>query len=102
MREALVILLVIAIILVLTAVRYRKQIAAAIRIWQSLKSMKQQMSKQMNQRRGESDQEIDGATGPLVNCAKCGTWVPEQRAIKLRGGMTYCSAACLEKTGSAR
>ena len=102
MREALVILLVLAIILVLTAVRYRKQIAAAIRIWQSLKSMKQQMNKQMDQRRGQSDQEIDASAGPLVNCAKCGTWVPEQRAIKLKGGTTYCSAACLETTASVR
>ena len=102
MREALVILLVLGIILVLTAVRYRKQIGAAIRIWQSLKSMKQQMSKQMNQRGDQGGPEIDAAAGPLVNCAKCGTWVPEQRAIKLRGGMTYCSAACLETTGSVR
>jgi len=91
MKEAFFILLVLAVILVLTAIRYRNQIAAVLRIWRSLKTMKQQMS----QKSAEVENK-DKFAGPLVNCAKCGTWVPEQKAIKLRGATVYCSTACLE------
>ena len=90
MREALVILLVLFVILALTAVRYRKQIAAMLHIWRSLKAMRSQIKEK------GSVTEPSIPAGPLVNCAKCGTWVPEQRAIKLRGGTNYCSSACLE------
>lgn len=36
--------------------------------------------------------------GQLVRCARCGTWVPEARALRLpgKGGAAYCSRACLE------
>ena|SRR5687768_14741048 len=98
MKEALVILIVLAVILILTAVRYRKQITAVLQIWRSLKSMRQQV-KQKQEQVGTND---SVAAGPLVNCARCGTWVPEQKAIKLRGGIVYCSSSCLETTGQAR
>ncbi len=99
MKEAFFILLVFAVILALTAIRYRHQIAGVLRIWRSFKTMKQQMS----QRSAEVENK-DKFAGPLVNCAKCGTWVPEQRAIRLRGAAVYCSTACLESipTGGTR
>lgn len=90
MREAFFILLVILILLGLTAVRYRKQIAGMIQIWRTLKSARDQIREKQPKR------EEGIPAGPLVSCAKCGTWVPEQRAIKLRGGTFYCSASCLE------
>jgi hypothetical protein len=93
MKEALVILGVIAIILGLTAVRYRRQIAGVIQIWRSLKSAREQIKKQS----GPVNEE-PVASGKLVNCAKCGTWVPENKAINLRGGTFYCSSTCLEAT----
>lgn len=96
MKEAFFILLVIAVILALTAIRYRRQIAAMLHIWRSLKSMKQQMK----DKNVKPEDQIPA--GPLVNCAKCGTWVPEQRAIKLRGGTYYCSSSCLETAVTAR
>lgn len=96
MKEALFILIVLAVIFVLTAVRYRKQIAGMLRIYRSLQAMKQGM------KREQVGKNESVSAGPLVNCARCGTWVPEERAIKLRGGITYCSAECLETTGSAR
>lgn len=96
MKEALFILLILAVILALTAIRYRRQIAAMLRIWRSLKSMRGEMK----ERQAGSDAEIPA--GPLVNCAKCGTWVPEQRGIKLRGGTFYCSSSCLESAVPAR
>ena len=96
MREAFFILLVIAVILVLTAIRYRRQIGAMLHIWRSLKSMRAQMKE------GQTKPDEQTTAGPLVNCAKCGTWVPEQRAIKLRGGTSYCSSSCLESAVTVR
>ena len=94
MREAFFILLVIGILLALTAVRYRRQIAAVLHIWRSLKEVRQQV------RRSEAPA-VEKGSGRLVNCAKCGTWVPEERAIQLRGGSNYCSSTCLETTSTA-
>lgn len=91
MKEALFILTVLAVILGLTAVRYRRQIAGMIQIWRSLKSARDQI------RQRQEPQAVPDKTGNLVNCAKCGTWVPEKTAISLRGGIFYCSTGCLEK-----
>ncbi len=98
MKEALVILIVLAIILALTAVRYRKQIASVLHIWRSLAAMR----RQMKQGREASDPAESIPDGALVNCAKCRKWVPENRAINLRGGTFYCSTACLETTANTR
>ncbi|HEX6125347.1 MAG TPA: hypothetical protein VFZ23_08230 [Pyrinomonadaceae bacterium] len=94
MKEAVVILAVLAVILALTAVRYRRQIATVLQIWRTVKTMRTQIK----QSREPDPAERPVSAGPLVNCAKCGTWVPENRAISLRGGVFYCSAACLETT----
>ena len=92
MKEALVILTIIGVLFVLTAVRYRKQIAAGIQIWRSMKAMREQI----NQRNRKKVEQQPVNSGKLVNCAKCGTWIPEERAIKLRGGTSFCSTACVE------
>jgi hypothetical protein len=92
MKEALVILVVMGIIMILTAVRYRRQISGMIQIWRTLKSARDQI----RDGRGASPAKEPVSAGPLVNCARCGTWVPESRAIDLRGGIFYCSTACLE------
>jgi len=96
MKEAFFILFVIALLLGLTAIRYRRQIGTMLHIWRSLKSMREQV-KEKQVRHPDSI-----PAGPLVNCAKCGTWVPEQKAIQLRGGTFYCSSACLESSVPAR
>ena len=99
MKEALFILLVFGVILVLTAVRYRRQIAGMMQIWRSLKAMRQQIKQK--QARDDIEPERVSA-GKLVNCSGCGTWVPESRAIGLRGGIFYCSSACLETRSNVR
>jgi len=96
MKEAFFILLVIAVILALTAIRYRRQIVGVIQIWRSLNSMRAQVKEK------QESAEDTISSGPLVNCAKCGTWVPEQKAIKLRGGVVYCSTSCMETSVPAR
>jgi hypothetical protein len=37
------------------------------------------------------------ANEKLRRCAACGTWMPDSRAVSLRGGATYCSHTCLER-----
>jgi hypothetical protein len=95
MKEAFVILLVIFALLALTAIRYRRQIVGVIQIWRSLKAMRSQANEK------QVPPATTSSSGALVNCAKCGTWVPEQRAIKLRGGVIYCSTACMETSVTA-
>jgi len=91
MREAIFILLVIAVLFAFTAIRYRRQIVAFIQFWRVLKAAQQSSS------RSEINGSADAEKGPLVNCAKCGTWVPESNAIRLGTRVFYCSPACTEK-----
>jgi hypothetical protein len=97
MKEALFILLIIGVILALTAYRYRRQIATMLHIWRSFKAVRDQVKQKSDAPPVEGK-----ASGRLVNCARCGTWVPEERAIELRGGTRYCSAVCLETTSAPR
>ena len=99
MREALVILAVMAIIAILTAIRYRRQIAGMIQLWRTLKSVRRQIKEGTGSRTQENAPAVGG---PLVNCARCGTWVPQSRAIILRGGIIYCSTNCVESTTGVR
>jgi len=42
------------------------------------------------------------ATGKLVRCAACGTWIPASSAVTLRAtDATFCSHACLERSAYA-
>ncbi len=93
MKEALFILLVILILFGFTAIRYRKQIVTMLNVWRMLKTMRQS-----NGSRNNHIEAGDIAAGPLVNCAKCGTWVPEDNAIRLGRTSFYCSANCMEKS----
>ena len=93
MKEAIFILLVLLILVGLTAFRYRKQLMAVLNVWRMLKSLRQAGKANKNHIEGGQT-----SSGPLVNCAKCGTWVPEDRAIKLGRTSFYCSANCMEKS----
>lgn len=93
MREAFFILIVIFVLLSLTAIRYRRQIAGMLQVWRMLRSMRQMPGSNGDRISGQDDV----SKGPLVNCAKCGTWVPEARSIRLVAKTFYCSSDCLEK-----
>jgi len=88
MKEALFIMLVIGVLAALTAVRYRKQIAGMIGIAKMLKETTRSVAGRNKQVSGEAN------SIPLVNCSKCGVWVPQGKAIKVRD-VYYCSDACL-------
>ena len=88
MKEAFLILLVIAVLLALTALRYRKQIAGVIGVARMLKQARQTVAN------GQRNLPHDGGQSvPLVHCEKCGIWVPQNKALKIRD-RSYCSDAC--------
>lgn len=43
-----------------------------------------------------------GSNARLVRCASCDTWIPAERAVKLRSQTSsYCSHECLERAADA-
>ncbi len=84
-KEALFILLVVCILAALTAVKYRKQIAGMIGFARMLKEAKQNFAQGSNSIRGTTEKSV-----PLVNCSKCGVWVPQNKARKV-GDVFFCS-----------
>lgn len=89
-------LILLALLFVLLAVfvsRYRRQIQTALYFWRMVKKMRQ-----IN--RGDEKQidknESANATD-LVRCSKCGKWIPQGSALKLRSKTFFCSAQCMEK-----
>ncbi len=90
MREAIFILLVIFGLLAWTAFRYRKQIAGMIGFARMLKEAKDGLSSGPRQIKNPGEKGI-----PLVNCSKCGVWVPQNKARKV-GDVFFCSDECLK------
>ncbi len=87
MRDAIFILIVAAILFGLTAIRYRKQIVGIIGVARMLKDASS--GKAIINTAGPPEKTI-----PLVNCKKCGVWVPQNKAHKV-GSNYYCSDECL-------
>ncbi|MFN0279731.1 MAG: hypothetical protein ACKVRN_14210 [Pyrinomonadaceae bacterium] len=85
MREALFILVILFVIAALTAIRYRKQIAGMIGFARMLKEAKHNINIGSNNVKRTPEKSI-----PLVNCSKCGVWVPQTKAIKV-GDIYFCS-----------
>jgi hypothetical protein len=94
MRETLVILAVILLLLALTAVRYRRQIAAMIGFARVLKNAKNAAAQG-----GEIGRDPSPSL-QLVNCSQCGIWVPQAKA-KIIGGLSYCSDECTRSRSGA-
>ncbi len=89
MREALFILLVLLILAAWTVFRYRRHLFGAVEFYRAVQGIRERASKPQ-----VSDEPV--AKGPLVLCQKCGTWVPEHKAIRLGRSGFYCSSKCLE------
>jgi len=88
MREALFVLIIIAVLLGLTAIRYRKQILGLIGFARTLKEIRQGGFAPKTSESGPDKR------AALVNCAKCGIWIPDDRAIRSQNRY-YCSDACV-------
>ncbi len=87
MRELFLILIVMAVLLGLTLIRYRKQIAGMIGLARTLKELRDGSVVPGNAAKGRSQPVA------LVNCAKCGVWVPQDRALSTKN-LYFCSDAC--------
>ena len=96
MREALFILLVLAVLAALTAYRYRRGIGAFVEFWRMIRS-----AQQKGQPSDKQIKEEPTTAGPLVHCPKCGKWLPESEAIRLGRTSYYCSTKCLEVSTKA-
>ncbi len=90
----IIILALIAVVIILIASRYRKQIQMGLYVFRMFRKMRQ-MNKAEKKQINPTEQANDDI---LVNCAKCGTWMPQNKALKLRSGVFYCSSNCLETT----
>ena len=94
MKETLFILLVVAVLVGLSMIRYRRQITAAIRFYRILRGqLNQQPQKNQQVRCSRSSDATE-----LVSCARCGRWVPMTESIKIPGGIVLCSLDCDNKT----
>ena len=93
MTKLLVILLILIVVICLIALRYRKQIQAALQIWQMYRKMKSGANPQQ-QTASKPKLEKNEA---LVCCARCGKWIAPSEAVKLGGNTIYCSTKCMEK-----
>lgn len=89
----LIILGLVFVVALLIFSRYRKQIQMAMYVWRMFRKMRQAGSKAEERQIETKENSTDVA---LVRCARCGTWIPQTRALKLRSGVIYCSTACLE------
>jgi hypothetical protein len=85
MKETLFIFVVVLILAATTAIRYRKQIAGMIGFAKMLKEAKQNLTQDPLNRLRPEEKGI-----PLVNCTKCGVWIPQTKAIKV-GDLYMCS-----------
>jgi len=97
MREVLFILLIIGLLLAFTAYKYRRHIRAMREFWRMAKQMREMTS----QKSREVEEPKVSPPGKLVNCSKCGTWVPEERAIRLGRTSVFCSSRCLERSAQS-
>jgi len=93
----LIILALIVVLGVIIASRFRKQIQMALYVFRMFRKMRQMN----NNDKKQIDEKANSEETALVNCAKCGTWIPQNKALKLRSGVFYCSANCLETTAKA-
>jgi formylmethanofuran dehydrogenase subunit E len=94
-------LILLALVFVLAALfvsRYRRQIQTALYFWRMLRKVRQtDKPKKKRIERKETANQVE-----LVRCSKCGTWMPQRNALKLRPKTFFCSADCMEKAATVR
>jgi hypothetical protein len=71
------------------------QIQTALHLWRMFRQIKKASKPQAAEKKIENIKADNGE--PLVRCAKCGKWINESSALKLRSKTFYCSADCMEK-----
>lgn len=87
MFKFLFVLLIIAMLLAMIAARYRKRINTLIATARLLKEAND-AAQRAQPGRAATPQRTKKPVH-LINCSKCGVWVPEDKALK-RLGQSYC------------
>jgi hypothetical protein len=98
----LFVLLLFAAVAFIIYWRLRPYIRGARRLFGAVREMRRMSEgapKGFQQRTQSSPKKASGEK--LQRCAACGTWMPASRAVSLRGGVTYCSHACLERAADS-
>lgn len=109
MNKLLIILAILAFLLTLFYLRYRRQILAAREIYRAFRDFQ----KKAATTRGQNDFDkkavktettlSGGDSQTLRRCASCGEWVAENRAIKFgSSNQSFCSTKCLENMAVGR
>lgn len=89
----LIILGLILLLFAIIALYYRRQIQMALQIWRMFRQVKQ--AQKPREKKIENRSADKGE--PLVRCARCGKWISQESALKLRSKTVYCSANCMER-----
>lgn len=90
----IILLILFAVLIVIIATRFRRQINAGIEIYKMFRQVRRQMKpKDEKQIRPK----VSEKNVPLVRCARCGKWTSESNALNLRSKTFYCSTNCMEQ-----
>lgn len=93
MREIIFILFVVAILMAMTAIKYRRQIVTLITIWKQFQAMRVGLPTKSN-----APKPIEPERGiKLVNCSRCGKWIPENAARRHSATTFVCVERCAAK-----
>jgi hypothetical protein len=91
----LFILVLLSILVMFVVTRYRRHIQTGIYVLKMFRQMRR-MNKPEKQ-----EKQIENTSNPndveLVRCAKCGSWMPQNTALKFSKNTFYCSSKCIEQ-----
>ena len=97
----IIILGLLAILVMFIVARYRRQLQTALYMYKMFRKMRE-MSKQAETPEKQLEKSANASDVQLVRCAKCGSWIPQNTAIKLSRNNFYCSSKCMEKAVEVR
>jgi hypothetical protein len=89
MREAFVILIAIAILLIFVAIEYRRQIVGVIRFYKQFQAVRRRLAEPVTDNPIRAPQ----AGIQLVKCERCNKWIPETSSVKVAGKLV-CRTEC--------
>ena len=89
MREAIVILIVIAVLLALTAIKYRRQIVTLIGFYKQVQAIR--LGIKNGPGSSVASKPLEGIQ--LVKCDRCGKWVSETQSIR-NENRVVCTEGC--------
>ena len=89
MREAFVVLIVVAVLLVLTAIKYRRQIVTLIGFYKQVQAVRSELRNKTGS--PGANRPLEGIQ--LVKCECCGKWVSETRSVRY-GDRVVCADNC--------